>query len=161
GSIPIPSEASARAASDAKACVTPWRSCRSGSSRACASIRSDRRMTTIGLIGCGGMAQDVVAALRAADTANRARIVGALARPGRPDPARAKLCGVDIVDALDDLIARKPAIIAEVASQAAVAEHGPAVFRGGIGCLGIFICAIARANPVANLQSSARARHTR
>src|SRR5262249_44865204 len=107
-------------------------------------------------IGCGGMAQDVVAALRAADTANRARIVGALARPGRAEPARAKLCGVDIVDALDDLIASKPAIIAEVASQAAVAEHGPAVLRGGIDCLVISIGALADAKLFASLKSAAR-----
>ena len=40
-------------------------------------------MTSVGLIGCGGMAQDVVAALRGADTGNGVLIVGALARPGR------------------------------------------------------------------------------
>src|SRR5262245_32748928 len=90
-------------------------------------------MTAIGLIGCGGMAQDVVAALRAAAAASG--IVGALARPGRGEQARAKLCGVDIVEALDDLIARKPVVIAEVASQAAVVEHGPTVLRSGIDCL--------------------------
>jgi aspartate dehydrogenase len=113
-------------------------------------------MTTIGLIGCGGMAQDVVAALRAADTASAVRIVGALARPGRAEPARAKLCGIDIVEALDDLIARKPAIIAEVASQAAVAEHGPAVLRRGIDCLVISIGALADAKLLASLKSAAR-----
>jgi len=113
-------------------------------------------MTAIGLIGCGGMAQDVVAALRAADTANRARIVGALARPGRGEPARTKLCGVDIVEALDELIARKPAIIAEVASQAAVTEHGPAVLRSGIDCLVISIGALADAKLFASLKSAAR-----
>ena len=65
-------------------------------------------MTAIGLIGCGGMAQDVIAALRGADTADGVRIVGALARPDRGGEARAKLCGVDIVEALDDLIAHEP-----------------------------------------------------
>jgi len=78
-------------------------------------------MTAIGLIGCGGMAQDVVAALRAADAASGMRIVGALARPGRSEAAQAKLYGVDILEALDELIARKPSVVAEVASQAAVA----------------------------------------
>src|SRR6266545_3944365 len=100
-------------------------------------------MTAVGLIGCGGMAQDVVAALRADDTA--VRIVGALARPGHGERARAKLCGVDIVEALDDLIARKPTVVAEVASQAAVAEHGARVLRSGIDCLVISIGALAEA----------------
>src|SRR6516164_79264 len=158
GSTPIPSAASARAASGAKACATPWRSCRNGSSRACASIRSDRQMTAIGLIGCGGRAQDVVAALRGADGV---RIVGALARPGRGDEARAKLCGVDIVEALDDLIARKPALVAEVAGQAAVAEHADAVLRSGIDCLLISVGALADATLLAQLKSAAREGNSR
>ena len=41
GSIPIRSAASARAASDAKACAMRWRSCRNGSSRACGSTRNE------------------------------------------------------------------------------------------------------------------------
>jgi hypothetical protein len=65
-------------------------------------------MTAIGLIGCGGMAQDVVAALRGADTADGVRIVGALARPGRGDEARAKLCGVDIGAPRDARVAGNP-----------------------------------------------------
>ena len=44
-------------------------------------------MTEVGLIGCGGMAQDVVAALRAAGAESGVRIVGALARPGRGEAA--------------------------------------------------------------------------
>src|SRR5215471_14612784 len=54
------------------------------------------------------------------------------------------------------LIARKPAIIAEVASQAAVAEHGPAVLRSGIDCLVISIGALADAKLFASLKSAAR-----
>src|SRR5262249_45321226 len=127
GSTPIASAASVRVASGAKACVTRWRSCRNGSSRACASIRNDRQMTSVGLIGCGGMAQDVLAALRGTGTADGVRIVGALARPGRGGEARAKLCGVDIVETLDELLARKPTLVAEVAGQAAVAEHADTV----------------------------------
>jgi aspartate dehydrogenase len=113
-------------------------------------------MTAIGLIGCGGMAQDVVAALRAADAARGVRIVGALARPGRSAAARAKLDGVDIVEALDELIARKPTVVAEVASQAAVAEHVGTVLRGGIDCLVISVGALADATLFAKLKSAAR-----
>src|SRR5512133_1086895 len=117
-------------------------------------------MTAVGLIGCGGMAQDVVAALRAADN-TAVRIVGALARPGHGERARAKLCGVDIVEALDDLIARKPTVVAEVASQAAVAEHGARVLRSGIDCLVISIGALADAALFAQLKSAAREGNSR
>jgi aspartate dehydrogenase len=113
-------------------------------------------MTAIGLIGCGGMAQDVVAALRAADAAREVRIVGALARPGRSAAARAKLDGVDIVEALDELIARKPTVVAEVASQAAVADHVGTVLRGGVDCLVISVGALADATLFAKLKSAAR-----
>ena len=100
-------------------------------------------MTTVGLIGCGGIAQDVVAALRSEDPTNGVRIVGALARAGRADQARAALRGIDIVEALADLIARGPAVIAEVAGQQAVAQHGEQVLRGGIDCLVISVGALA------------------
>jgi aspartate dehydrogenase len=102
-------------------------------------------MTSVGLIGCGGMARDVVAALRGGDTASGVRIVGALARPGRGGEARAKLCGIDIVEALDELLARKPTLVAEVAGQTAVAEHADAVLRRGIDCLLISVGALADA----------------
>jgi aspartate dehydrogenase len=100
-------------------------------------------MTSVGLIGCGGIAQDVVAALRSEDPAHGVRIVGALARSGRADQARAALCGIDIVEALDELLARRPAVIAEVAGQQAVAQHGEQVLRGGIDCLVISVGALA------------------
>src|SRR5262249_55227789 len=156
GSTPTPSAASARAASAAKACATPWKSCRSGSSRACGLIHTDWSMTAIGLIGCGGMAQDVVAALRAAGADSGVRIIGALARPGRGDVARAKLPGIDIVEALDHLIARKPNVIAEVASQAAVAEHAEVVLASGIDCLVISVGVLADAALFARVKSAAR-----
>src|SRR5262249_15837087 len=69
---------------------------------------------------------------------------------------RAKLCGVDIVEALDDLIARKPALVAEVAGQAAVAEHADAVLRSGSDCLLISVGALADATLLAQLKSAAR-----
>ena len=111
-------------------------------------------MTSVGLIGCGGIAQDVVAALRASP-ANGVSIVGALARPGRGEEARAKLCGIDIVETLDALLARKPAIVAEVAGQAAVVEHGENVLRRGIDCLVISVGALADPALLARLKSAA------
>ena len=108
-------------------------------------------MTAVGLIGCGGIAQDVLAALRASP-ANGVSIVGALARPGRGEAARAKLCEIDVVESLDDLLARSPALVAEVAGQSAVAEHGDAVLRSGIDCLVISVGALADPALLARLQ---------
>ncbi len=113
-------------------------------------------MTTVGLIGCGGIAQDVVAALRSEDPANGVRIVGALARSGRADQARAALGGIDVVEALEELIARRPAVIAEVAGQQAVAEHGEPVLRAGIDCLVISVGALADPALFGRLKAAAK-----
>jgi aspartate dehydrogenase len=113
-------------------------------------------MTAVGLIGCGGIAQDVVAALRGATPANGVRIVGALARRGRAEQARAALRGVDIVEALDELLARRPAVIAEVAGQQAVAEHGEKVLRSGVDCLVISVGALADPALLGRLKSAAQ-----
>lgn len=117
---------------------------------------------TAGLIGCGGIAQDVVAAFRSADTAagtaaNGCRIVAALARPGRADKARAVLIGIDIVETLGDLLARRPKIVAEVAGQQAVDEYGEAVLRNGVDLLVISIGALADPALFERLKSAARA----
>ena len=111
-------------------------------------------MTAVGLIGCGGIAQDVLAALRASP-ANGVSIVGALARPGRGAAARAKLCEIDVVEALDDLLARDPMLVAEVAGQSAVAEHGDTILRRGIDCLVISVGALADPALLARLRSAA------
>jgi aspartate dehydrogenase len=111
-------------------------------------------MTSVGLIGCGGIAQDVVAALRASP-ANGVSIVAALARPGRGETARAALCDIDIVEALADLLARAPLVVAEVAGQQAVVEHGEAVLRNGIDFLVISIGALAEPALLARLKSAA------
>jgi aspartate dehydrogenase len=118
-------------------------------------------MTSVGLIGCGGIAQDVIAALRSEDPANGVRIVGALARAGRADQARAALCGIDIVEALDELLVRRPAVIAEVAGQQAVAEHGEQVLRGGIDCLVISVGALADPALFGRLKAAAKDGHSR
>ena len=117
-------------------------------------------MTAIGLIGCGGMAQDVVAALRAGP-ANGVAIVGALARPSRGDAGRAKLPDIDVVETLDDLLLRGPALIAEVAGQAAVSEHGESVLSRGVDCLVISVGALADPALFARLKAAAQAGNSR
>jgi predicted dehydrogenase len=78
-------------------------------------------MTTVGLIGCGGIAQDVVAALRA-NSGNGVTIVAALARPGRGNDARAKLDGIDIVETLGELLARASRRWPSTATRSCAAE---------------------------------------
>src|SRR5262249_25885786 len=117
-------------------------------------------MPSVGLIGCGGIAQDVVAAVRA-NPQSGVSIVGALARPGRAEAAREKLGGTAIVETLDALIARGPKIVAEVASQAAVAEFGETVLRSGIDCLIISIGALADQDLLGRPKSAAAAGNSR
>src|SRR3954452_22732227 len=112
-------------------------------------------MTAVGLIGCGGIAQDVLAALRASP-ANGVSVIGALARPGRGEAARAKLCEIDVVESLDDLLARSPALVAEVAGQSALAGHGSAVSRSGTDCLVISVGALADSALLARVRSAAQ-----
>jgi aspartate dehydrogenase len=110
---------------------------------------------TAGLIGCGGIAQDVVGVLRSAE-AQGCRIVGALARPGRADKARATLTGIEIVESLGDLLALKPRIVAEVAGQQAVGQYGEDVLRSGVDFLVISIGALAEPALFERLKSAAQ-----
>jgi aspartate dehydrogenase len=111
-------------------------------------------MTSVGLIGYGGIAHDVVAALR--EAADGVELVGALCRPGRAATARAALPGIDIVEALDALLAREPAVVAEVAGQQAVADYGPKVLRHGVDLLVISIGALADPALLDRLKTAAR-----
>jgi aspartate dehydrogenase len=116
-------------------------------------------MTSVGLIGYGGIARDVVAALR--ETGGGVEIVGVLSRPGRAQAARAALPGIDIVESLDDLLARNPAVVAEVAGQQAVAEHGASVLRRGVDLMVISIGALADLAVPDRLKAAARDGHSR
>ena len=109
----------------------------------------------VGFIGCGGIAQDVIAALRDERMPNDIEIVGALARPGRCGIARQRLPGIEVVEELDDLLAYRPELIAEVASQRAVADYGEAVLRSGADLLVISIGALADAALLERLQLAA------
>jgi aspartate dehydrogenase len=109
----------------------------------------------VGFIGCGGIAQDVLAALCDDTMPNDIEIIGALARPGRGGIARQRLPGIEILEALDDLLAYRPDLIAEVASQRAVADYGEAVLRSGADLLVISIGALADAALLERLQLAA------
>jgi len=109
--------------------------------------------SSVGFIGYGGIAQDAIAALRPAGAT--IAIVGALCRPGREAKARAALPGIDIVQSLGDLLARRPKVVAEVAGQSAVAEYGPDVLHHGIDLLVISIGALAEPKLLARLKAAA------
>jgi aspartate dehydrogenase len=65
------------------------------------------------------------------------------------------------VESLDDLLARDPAIVAEVAGQQAVAEHGPGVLRRGLDLMVISIGALADLALLDRLKAAARDGHSR
>jgi aspartate dehydrogenase len=109
---------------------------------------------SVGLIGYGGIAQDVVTALRAAG--DGVQFVGALCRPGRAAKARAALPKIPIVETLDELLSRGPKCVAEVAGQGAVAEYGAAVLRRGFDLLVISIGALAEPKLLESLKAAVR-----
>jgi aspartate dehydrogenase len=98
-------------------------------------------MTSVGLIGCGGIARDAIAALR--ESGDSVEVVAALCRPGSAAKAAAALPEIPIVQSLDDLLGRGPQLVAEVAGQNAVREYGAAVLRRGVDLLVISIGALA------------------
>jgi aspartate dehydrogenase len=110
-------------------------------------------MSLVGLIGYGGIARDVVAAMR--EAGGSVGISSALCRPGRSDKARAALPGIDIVERLDDLLARKPKVVAEVAGQQAITEHGAEVLKRGFDLLIISIGALAEPTLLDRLKTAA------
>lgn len=108
----------------------------------------------VGLIGYGGIARDVVEAL--GKSGADIQLVGALCRAGRAEQAGAALHGIAIVESLDALLARGPAVIAEVAGQVAVSEYGAEILRRGVDLLVISIGALAEPKLLENLQVAAR-----
>jgi aspartate dehydrogenase len=110
-------------------------------------------MTSAGLIGCGGIARDVIAALRS--TGSGLKVVGALCRPGRAATASAALPEIPIVESLDELLAHNPKLVAELAGQDAVSEYGPAVLRAGTDLLVISVGALAEPKLLQALKTAA------
>lgn len=109
---------------------------------------------SVGLIGYGGIARDAVAAIRNAGGA--LKFAGALCRPGHTAKAGDALPGIDIIESLDDLLARKPNVVAEVAGQGAVAEYGPEVLTHGTDLLVISIGALAEPKLLGALKAAAQ-----
>jgi aspartate dehydrogenase len=113
-------------------------------------------MTSVALIGHGGIARDVVQVLRAAGPDEAVLVAGALARPGRAEQARAALPDVTVVETLDELLALKPDVVAEVAGQPAVGAYIETVLQRGIDCLVISVGALADPKLFARLKTAAQ-----
>jgi aspartate dehydrogenase len=111
-------------------------------------------MTSVALIGYGGIARDVVLALR--DAGGSVTVAAALCRPGNAAKARNALVGVAIVESLAELLAPEPTVVAEVAGQQAVADYGAEVLRRGVDLLVISIGALAEPKLLARLRTAAR-----
>src|ERR1700731_117189 len=124
-----------------------------------AASRKRNLMNSVGLIGYGGIPQDVIAALREAGSGTK--IVGVLCRPGRATTARAALGDIAVVESLADLLALRPDIVAEVAGQQAVAEYGPDVLRRGFDLLMISVGALADPALFGRLKTAAREGNSR
>jgi aspartate dehydrogenase len=113
-------------------------------------------MIAVGLIGYGGIAQDLLTALRGESPPPDIKIVGALARPSRSEVARQRLPQVEIVEELDHLLAHRPQLIAEVAGQQTLAQYGETVLRSGVDLLVISVGALADAALFERLRSAAQ-----
>ncbi len=108
----------------------------------------------VGLIGYGGIAHDAVAVLQ--KSAANIQLVGALCKPGRTVEARAALPGIGIVESLNDLLARGPDVVAEVASQSALGQFGSGILTRGVDLLVISIGALAEPKLLDDLKAAAR-----
>jgi len=94
----------------------------------------------VALIGHGAIGGAVAQGLLAAGGGLSAVLV----RPGKADTARDALpVSVAVVDAMDELLALRPHLVAECAGQAAVAAHAEAVLAAGIDLMVISSGALA------------------
>jgi aspartate dehydrogenase len=71
------------------------------------------------------------------------------------------LAQIEIVETLDQLLALRPELIAEVAGQQAVAQHGETVLRNGVDLLVISVGALADMALFERLKSAAQASRSR
>ena len=110
-------------------------------------------MLTVGLIGGGGMSQDV-ASIIASSFATDVSIVARLTRAAVPPTNSAP--GVDVAT-LDALLARRPQIVVELASQQAVRQYGADILAQGVDLLVVSTGALTEPVVLDGLRSAAYA----
>lgn len=114
-------------------------------------------MRRVCLIGYGGIARDMMAALQAAKISpNAFELVGTLVRPGKTTETRERFPELAVVESLDALQAFEPDIVVEAAGQRAVIDHGEAVLQSGIDLIVSSVGALAEQGLVERLQAAAR-----
>lgn len=104
----------------------------------------------LGFIGCGAVALQALDAMAAAVSAPIERLI-VLARPGRQEqvgdalrPLRGQLArDIVVVEALDQLIAFAPAVVAETAGHEAVHQNAAALLAAGVDLLVVSAGALA------------------
>lgn len=107
-------------------------------------------VTRVGLIGLGSIGQSVVELARA--WPERLDICGALVR----DPAKPRnAAGVPVVTSVNDLLALRPGVVAEVAGHDGLRAHGPAVLRAGVDLVIVAVGALAEPETEAALLAAA------
>lgn len=122
----------------------------------------------LGLIGFGAIVRQTLASLEAAVAAGEAPMLEelvCLAREGAEGRAHATLDAfagtlarrVVVVEGLPDLLARRPALVAEAAGHGAVRDYGPPVLAAGLDFLIVSAGALADDSLRAALDSAARA----
>lgn len=112
--------------------------------------RITTQMEPIGLVGYGAIAQAVVAKLRE-EVDGEPNIVGVLILEGEAHEAP-----LPFVTELDEVLSRRPRVIAECASHEAVHLHGERILRSGVDLIVISIGALADSALFDRLRSAAR-----
>lgn len=110
----------------------------------------------VALIGHGAIAASLVDLLRP----TAAVIVGTLTRPGRQTEAAAQL-GLPAFDQIDALLAERPTVLVECASQAALAQYGARVLDTGVDLIAASIGALADDSLLERLRHAADLRGAR
>ncbi|PWE29668.1 aspartate dehydrogenase [Pararhodobacter marinus] len=117
-------------------------------------------MTTIGIIGFGSIARDLIDILCAQDPPPEALVI--MVRPEKTGETLAAAqeqvagrCAVHVVSDTTGLFAARPDVIAECASHTAVAQFGPAILRAQIDIVVASIGALADPQTEAALKAAA------
>jgi aspartate dehydrogenase len=105
--------------------------------------RAGQQLKRIALIGCGGIALDIVTAVKRRPLEIPLQITGALARPATLEEACVRLNGVTVSCDIKAILAPGVDLVVEVASQAAVREYGDTILRSGVDLMIVSVGALA------------------
>lgn len=111
----------------------------------------------VGIIGFGAIARDLIGILEGAEGGPPERVT-LLVRKGREDAVRATLENrrVAVTSDLEELLDRKPSVIAECANHQAVAEHGSLILSHGIDLVVASVGALSDPDLAKALETAAR-----